>query len=641
MSNTYTGLASGTLNVQKYNEFRGVDFTDDEVNLKRSPDSLNMWKNYKTLGKNIETRPGIETLLNLDNDIFGLFFYKINDVEYQIIHSGVSVYLYNPQTEEKITLKATGMNTRKSEAFIFNNIFYLIDGLHYYQYDGVTFKEVEGYIPTTSIGRKPSGGGSAFEGVNLLSTHRINTFWGDNKTKQYVLDSREIDSVYKVWILNKDTGVWVEQSRSSYSVDIVNGKITFNTAPYEPQSSDNVKIEYVKSVQGYRNRINHSTKVIVFDNNVFFAGNEDYPNNIFFSALNKANYIPDQNYLTDGTEDSEIKGMAVGNGALWVFKEPSQDNTTIFYHQPMETEQEIGDNEYVTKVGYPTIYSTISTGCIATGINFNDDIVFFSNRGMEGIQNSLNSEQVLGHRSSFIDRKLLNEENYSNMTLTEWNGYLLVIIDDTIYLADSRQKTNVTGHYEYEWYYWKLDKKIVSATTHKDILYLCSKSEQIIDENGYKKYTDGETIYWYNEENQKLYTKENNEYTLVENVVVENLTQVKESGIYTLTDESPTRNIISYWSTPKDDYGYPQMLKTTNKRGFKTDLVGSSINIDVCVDNGLYESLGTFNNTKGYVICKLKRKKWNKIQLKFSSNVPFGIYQVTLESYIGSYVKRS
>ena len=83
------------------------------------------------------------------------------------------------------------------------------------------------------------------------------------------------------------------------------------------------------------------------------------------------------------------------------------------------------------------------------------------------------------------------------------------------------------------------------------------------------------------------------------------------------------------------------MLKTTNKRGFKTDLVGSSINIDVCVDNGLYESLGTFNNTKGYVICKLKRKKWNKIQLKFSSNVPFGIYQVTLESYIGSYVKRS
>ena len=83
------------------------------------------------------------------------------------------------------------------------------------------------------------------------------------------------------------------------------------------------------------------------------------------------------------------------------------------------------------------------------------------------------------------------------------------------------------------------------------------------------------------------------------------------------------------------------MLKTTNKRGFKCDVAGSSITISSKFDNGNFEELGTYTNTKGYIVAKLKKKKWNKIQLKFSSNTFFGIYGITLESYIGGYVKRS
>lgn len=74
MSNTYTGLAAGSLTIQKYNNFRGVDFTDDKVSESRSPDALNMWKDYKNLGKRIETRPGIELQLTRSNTIYGLFF---------------------------------------------------------------------------------------------------------------------------------------------------------------------------------------------------------------------------------------------------------------------------------------------------------------------------------------------------------------------------------------------------------------------------------------------------------------------------------------------------------------------------------------------------------------------------------------
>ena len=37
---------------------------------------------------------------------------------------------------------------------------------------------------------------------------------------------------------------------------------------------------------------------------------------------------------------------------------------------------------------------------------------------------------------------------------------------------------------------------------------------------------------------------------------------------------------------------------------------------------------------------RIKQKKWKEIQFKFASNVPFSIYDFTIQSYIGSFVKR-
>lgn len=48
-----------------YDKFAGVDFTSDTsiVQLNRSPNSVNMWKDYITnLGQAIETRPRIYKL---------------------------------------------------------------------------------------------------------------------------------------------------------------------------------------------------------------------------------------------------------------------------------------------------------------------------------------------------------------------------------------------------------------------------------------------------------------------------------------------------------------------------------------------------------------------------------------------------
>ena len=71
---------SGSLITRNYTEFRGVDFTGEDVAIARSPDSLNMWKNYKTLGKKVETRPDIDikTTIPGESKIFGMFFYETN-----------------------------------------------------------------------------------------------------------------------------------------------------------------------------------------------------------------------------------------------------------------------------------------------------------------------------------------------------------------------------------------------------------------------------------------------------------------------------------------------------------------------------------------------------------------------------------
>ena len=610
-----------------YSNFRGVDFTDENVSETRSPDALNMWKNYKTLGKKIETRPDIELQLTMSNTIFGLFFYTISNVDHLIIHSGTSLFDYNPKTKVLTTIKATGMNPAKSVGFVYNNILFIKDGLNYLEYNGSVCKDVEGTIPKIAIHNMNNNSTKMIQEANLITDYCYEEYLPDGTKTEFPLSQKEVSNV-TVWDIS---GVNEVQITTGFTVDTTTGLVTFDKAPEKSADKASIKIKYSKTSDG-RNIINKCKLACIFDNRVFFSGNQDYPNMLVWCGLNDPRYVGTSSYATQGTSVSQIKALVPGNNALWVFKEPSQENTTIFYTVP--TELYDGKLEQTVKT-YASSHSSITTGCQATGINFNDDIVFFSDRGMEGISGSITTEQVLGHRSTLVDRKLLNEENYKNMELVEWEGYLLVIIDNKIYLADSKQKVQNDDHVEYEWFYWEMAKKIKTAKVHNDILYLCSEEDFVINELGYKKYTDGTNIYWYDEVNNKVYDNEGNE----SQVLIETLTAVMQSEIYTLTDTSS--NVKSYWTTKLDDFGYPQMLKTTNKRGFKSNVTGDEITIETKLDNNEFQKLGTFKNTKGYIVSKIKKKKWNRIQLRYSSDTQFGIYEIVLESYVGSYVKRS
>lgn len=561
-------MSVGDLVPRIYSSFRGVDFRDGEVSLVRSPDAVNMWKDYKDV-EGIKTRPDMELLEEFDTPVWGIFFYQVGSREIMLIHSGTTLYKIEDGERTEIY---EGLNPRKSFDFVYNNIWYFKDGINYLQYDGETIEEVVGYVPTTSIGRKPAGGGTTYEDVNMLSNIRINTFLADGESVEYYLDAKDIDTGIQLMVTVD--GVLVD----NYEVDYVNGKITFTEAPPAPltDGQDNVSIKFQKTVSAHRNRINQCTLLQVFDNRVFFSGNPDYPNTLWHSSLNDPTYCSDLDYYNEGLDLAPITGLVAGNNALWVFKEPSQANTAIFYHNPSH------DYEY-GKV-YPSTHSSIYTGCVGAAINFNDDIAFFSERGMEAMNGDITTEQVISHRSSLVDSKLLKEANYRDMILEEWEGYLMVFVDNKVYLADSRGTHQLDNHIEYEWFYWKFDKNVTCTKVYEGVLYLGTNN-----------------------------------------------------GVYTLTDTE--NGVACHWTTPVDKFKHPQYLKTTNKKGCVVEAAGN-MSVHVKTNNTDWIKTDDFNNISDYLVCRIKQKKFKDIQLKFSSDTRFALESATLECFIGGYIKR-
>lgn len=597
---------------RQYTDLAGVDFKNDEslVNLNRSPDALNVYKDYTSEGNCIQTRPGYSELAEFDGKINGMYMYSDTVA---LVHAGTKLYLWNnfPSTPQSPTVLSSSMANVRSTFFIFDNKLYINDGTNYLVYDG-TLKTVASiaYVPTTSINRAPSGGGVQYQDVNLMQPQRINTFVGDGTSVDYYVDAETITSVDAVYVNDVAT--------TDYTVTLSQGKITFTTAPAAPglQGVDNVKIVFSKTITGYSTRIPNCTISQVFDNRVFFTGNPSYPNVLWHSELENPTYIADVSYYEDGTSESKIKSATVGNNILWVFKEPNQENATVFYHIPTTSSQ-------FGRI-YPTKQGNVSTGCYSTSINFNDDIVFLSKYGLEGITGDIEQEQLLSHRSSLVDNKMINTSNFNASQMVEWQGYLLVLADRYVFLADSRQKFQGINGIEYEWYLWDIFDGLNAEESETAVLPNILKEYK---GNLYIGSTDG-----------KIYK----------------FTGTNDNGVA----------IVSYWTTPMDAFGYSNMLKTTNKRGgvarIKTipngkikvaertnktneKLITTKAATGFDFTDVDFSNFAFTTKNDSYIVYKIKEKKFLTISLKFYSDEldkPFGLYSSIIEAFVGGYVKR-
>lgn len=561
-----------------YGGFRGVDFRGDEVSLSRSPDSLNVWRDYRAFSRSpdslnvrtasgISTRPGLKSFYKTNDRVYGIFFIGKNGA---CVHAGKRLYLVDTTTKTGTVINAS-VNAAKSNAFGFEGQWYFMDGVNFLA-NGTTPVESYATTPKTSISRSPLGGGELFQDINRLSALRTNTFVGDGESKEYFLDDKKIDTDYTPHV--KVDGAFV----TGYTVDYDAGKITFETAPSAPltRGQDNVEITFKKAKSGDAEIIKNCTLLQVFDNRVFASGNPKYPNTVFHCALSDPTYWSDTDYYDEGMDKSKIRSLVAGNNALWVFREPSPEGTSVFYHTPV-TDPDYG------KI-YPSSHSNISIGCTGRAVNFSDDIVFFSDRGMEGISGDITSEQLASHRSTLVDSKLITSSGYGDMVFAEWEGYLLVFIGKKVYLADSRAKFANGEHYEYDWFYWELEKEVYCTAVQDGVLYLGC-----------------------------------------------------DDGVYTLDDFNA--NVKSYWTTPKDKFNAPSMLKTTNKRGCVVEALGD-VTVYAKTEKTGFELIGDFNGITDYFACKIKRKKFKDLQLRFYSEKRFSLETATLEAFVGGYIKR-
>ena len=235
------------------------------------------------------------------------------------------------------------------------------------------------------------------------------------------------------------------------------------------------------------------TKSAVYDGRVFLTGNPELPNTVFYSqrnltGANDPTYFGVYNYFNDGEGNTPNVDMLAMPNMLMVIKGDTVQDGSIYYHVGADnphSDKSVRDlvpRIYPSSTGAAGLGSAGLTDAYSLSCNFLDDPVFLSKRGLEGVtKEQLNAERTVQHRSSTIDR-LLIQEDLAHASLAEWKGYLVVCCNGHIYLADSRTRTqNAYGSYQYEWFYLE---GVGTYEEYTDAYFYTSSEIEVYAENG-------------------------------------------------------------------------------------------------------------------------------------------------------------
>ena len=296
-------------------KFLGLNISKTGDTQIKNGESGNMDNFYITDDYKLKKMYGYKTVYQFNDKPKGIFKCNINNETVMLIAAGGSLYkiseldLNDEENWSTITPTAIGTLTDDDTYFfVFNKKVYILNGHEYKVWDGTTLKEVEGYVPKVYISTKPNGSGTPFEQINLLTGKKHQTFNGDGTTKEYQLAEKDILSVYKI-IVNAS-----EIDSTNYSVDLSEGKVTFNTAPSE--AMNNVDI-YWNKTNNDRHFIENMRAGVIFggdvDTKVFLYGNDDEQNIIRYSAtadnVPSVEYFPGVNQIDVGPSNFAVTDL--------------------------------------------------------------------------------------------------------------------------------------------------------------------------------------------------------------------------------------------------------------------------------------------------------------------------------------------
>ena len=472
---------SPTKQVYEATNFLGADFTSEAstVDDTKSPNVENM---IRSVPGKIRKRMGYKLFADYGECIYGVHHLSTTDV--WLIHAGNKLYnLTAPKGSEwidhisnfivdheaepnnilfqtgdvSITLIYTGMAEHRSVSFQLNQKLVILDGTKMRVFDGSVVQPIENiaYIPTLSISKDYTGGGTDYEPLNLLQPGFIEQFYvkaEQASVREFQLTFGDLDdTTCKAWVLDGN-GDWQEKTEGvHFSVNRSTGKVTFNNAPGASPISgeDNVKIQAYRTVEGYAERINHCCIGAMFGVNgagdrLFVSGNPDqgigpdgelftYINCDWFSQQYDPTYFADVWYSKLGSDTSAIMGYSIINNYLAAHKDYNELTQSILIR-----EGDLVDDEPVFKL-INTLQGAgaISKYCFSY---LATEPVFLTRLGIYAVTaQDITGEKYAQDRSYYLEGKLLKEEGLDNAIAYSWKDYYILAVNEHMYILDGLQ----------------------------------------------------------------------------------------------------------------------------------------------------------------------------------------------------------
>lgn len=535
-----------TYNTIKFDSFKGVDFSKDPslVSANRSPDALNMisdegsnpikrrgWEYWKDTGSNAK----------IDN----LWSYETSNGQQMFVaNSAGSIYNWTDGTP---ALMSSNLTTGYHPSCMVDKGLLVFTGTTLMLLDstatplGDNFKP---YVPKIIIGKSAgntNSGGTSYEGVNLLTREVRETFFPNGGSTFTV--SLDINTSKSITVKNIVTDTTLTVSSTS-------GKtITLSSSVETNNDIASIEISYFSAGTDNSSKITKAKYVKVFaegSGQRWFIVEEN-SNIIRYSGLNDYSYWSDLNYMVVGQSDNKIQGFLPLSNYLGVIKENPERESTLYFISPTEITDSIqsvdSSNNIVstsmTRYEYKIEPGVSGIGAVSskTFDVLSDEPLFLSKQGVFGIvSNTTTSEKAIRRRSLFVDSKLCAEPNLKDTVSCIYKGFYVLSVNSHAYVFDSRQKTNdYSGNtsYSYECYYWE-NVPATALLSYDDILYFGTSDGKIckFKYTGYPEdYSDG------------------------------------SFGSVLSADYIPGTAVHGVWSTNYSDDGYPQYLKTMQKKG--------------------------------------------------------------------------
>ena len=377
--------------------------------------------------------------------------------KWYIYHVGTDFYLRASNSKD-FTKVYSNANQHLSKSWQFNQKLFLLDGKDIYSYaigDETVqpIGEENGYIPTLTIAKSPTGGGVAYEPLNMLQPGFYETFYGD--AINYHLSFGNLDStLVKAWVMDSN-GIWQEKVEGTdFNVNRGIGMVSFfNAVPTPPiTGEDNVKILAYRTVPGYKERVTKCTNGTLFgvggaEDRLFLTGNPDYPNWDFYSEQFDPTYFPDTGYSALGSEQSAIVGYALVNNYLAAFKDGFDTSQSVFIREGdlVVSQKTYGDQTYeMSEPAFKLINTLQGNGVIAPYAfgYLQTEPLFLTKSGIYAITaQDITGEKYSQNRSFYLNGALTKENNLEDAVATTFNDMYVLAINNQLYILDGLQAT--------------------------------------------------------------------------------------------------------------------------------------------------------------------------------------------------------